>query len=260
MKITLSGYDYRHSRSFSIDRPKGSGDWLFIIVKSRAWFRLSGKRREAEADSVILFQKGTPQHYGALGGEFVNDWIHFEADEEDLLLWERLGIPTDRLIPLGSTGSLSQLIREICDERNGKGAYAEDTTSLLGTLLWYRLSELSRLDQPRQMQAHYERIKRLRNNIYLSPAKEWRVDDMAKELTLSRSYLQHLYTRFFGVSVSSDILSARMSHAKYLLIRTEETVALIAERCGYKSDVHFMRQFKRETGMRPTEYRESKRR
>ena len=255
MNVTSCGYCYRHPKTFVIDRPKGSGDWLFLVVKSRAWFELSGERVEADSDSVILFRKGTPQRYGALDGEYVNDWIHFEADENDLALWERLGIPTDRLIPLGTSASLSLLVREILDERNGASEYSGEVSSLLGGLIWYRLAELCRLDQPREMQAHYERIKEIRNRIYRSPDQAWQVDEMARSAALSRSYFQHLYARFFGVAVSEDILSARISHAKYLLVSTKETVASVAERCGYKSDVHFMRQFKRSVGMRPTEYR-----
>ena len=260
MNVTSCGYCYRHPNTFVIDRPAGSGDYLFLILKSRAWFELGGKTVEAEAGSVILFAKGTPQRYGGLSEEFVNDWMHFEASEEDLALWERLGIPTDRLIPLGTVASLSETVRSVCDEMHGESPLARETARLFATVLWYRLVDLLRLDQPRAMQAHYEQLRRLRNDIYRDPKREWRIDDMARELALSRSYLQHLYVRFFGVSIMEDVLESRMSHAKYLLARTEESVANIAERCGYKSDVHFMRQFKRVLGMRPTEYREKGRR
>lgn len=260
MNVTSCGYCYRHPEPFVIDRPRGSGDYLFLILKSRAWFELGGAVVEAESGSVILFAKGTPQRYGGLGEEFVNDWMHFEADDEDLALWERLGIVPDQLIPLGSVASLSETVRSVCDEMHGESPLAGETARLLGTVVWYRLADLLRLDQPPAMQAHYERIRQLRNDIYREPEREWRVDDMARQIALSRSYLQHLYTRFFGVSMMEDVLESRMSHAKYLLARTDESVANIAERCGYRSDVHFMRQFKRSVGMRPTEYRKKGRR
>ena len=260
MKITKWGYGYRHSEEFLIDRPRGSGDFMFLVLKSRAWFELDGGRTEAKADSVILYEKGIPQRYGALHGEFINDWIHFEANENDLALWKRLAIPTNRPIPLCSCRSLSELIRSICDEMHGGGAYAEETAGLYGTMIWYRLAELCRLDQPRELQAHYERLKQIRHAIYRHPERSWSVDVLAKDAAMSRSYFQHLYTNFFGVCVSADIQESRISHAKYLLMSTEESVARIAEQSGYRNDVHFMRQFRKITGMRPTEFRRIQRR
>lgn len=260
MNVTSCGYGYRHPTNFYIDRPNGSGDYLFLILKSDAWFEIDGERRRVREDSVILFERGIPQRYGAMGGEFVNHWVHFEAERDDLALWRHLKIPVNQPIPLGSTTSLSELIRSICDEMYSDSPYARQTANLYGAMLWYKLTELLRLDQPRAMQAHYEKLRELRNRIYREPERRWRVDDMAKAVAMSRSYFQHLYVRFFGVSVMSDVLDSRMAHAKYLLFRTEETVWNIAERCGYKSDVHFMRQFKRSVGMTPSEYRETRRR
>ena len=78
---------------------------------------------------------------------------------------------------------------------------------------------------------------------------------MCKNLGISRSYLQHLYKQYFGVSVTQDIKLCRMEHAKYLLSGTDMTVATIASECGYVTDVHFMRMFRRMTGISPSDYR-----
>ena len=72
---------------------------------------------------------------------------------------------------------------------------------------------------------------------------------------MSRSYFQHLYKRLFGVSVVSDIITARVEHGKYLLSGSDISVREVSQECGYKNDVQFMRQFKTLTGMTPSEYR-----
>ena len=72
---------------------------------------------------------------------------------------------------------------------------------------------------------------------------------------MGQSYFQHLYKAMFGVSVTSDIIAARIDRAKYLLSGTDYTVTAVADLCGYSSDVHFMRQFKALCGLTPTEYR-----
>ena len=48
-----------------------------------------------------------------------------------------------------------------------------------------------------------------------------------------------------------------MAEAKRLLRKRQFSVAEIAERTGYSSNHYFAKTFRRETGMTPTEYRES---
>ena len=43
--------------------------------------------------------------------------------------------------------------------------------------------------------------------------------------------------------------------AKRLLVETNNSVSLIAEKCGYENDSYFMRQFKSHIGITPSEYR-----
>ena len=44
MKINKVGINYTHNNKFIIDRPNGSGDYLFIQVKTPAVFILDGKK------------------------------------------------------------------------------------------------------------------------------------------------------------------------------------------------------------------------
>ena len=48
-----------------------------------------------------------------------------------------------------------------------------------------------------------------------------------------------------------------MEYAKHLLSATKMTVCEISSACGYNSDVHFMRLFKKTVGISPLEYRKS---
>ena len=55
----------------------------------------------------------------------------------------------------------------------------------------------------------------------------------------------------------NDVIRSRIEHSKYLLSTTDMPIAQIAEMCGYKCELHFMRQFKTRMNMTPTEYRQS---
>ena len=55
------------------------------------------------------------------------------------------------------------------------------------------------------------------------------------------------------------MIRGKMDHAKSLLLMDEYIpLATIAERLGYSSQYHFIRQFKQITGMTPGAYRKNK--
>ena len=76
-------------------------------------------------------------------------------------------------------------------------------------------------------------------------------------LNVSVTYFQKIYRRTFGVTCMQDIQKSKLDYAKKLLIHTNDTLQIIAERCGYDYS-HFMRLFKKETGITPTEYRKGR--
>ena len=66
---------------------------------------------------------------------------------------------------------------------------------------------------------------------------------------------QLLYRQTFGITCINDVIESKIKLACDLLSSTNDTVSSIAAKCGYESDVHFMRQFKKMTGCTPSEYR-----
>ena len=106
---------------------------------------------------------------------------------------------------------------------------------------------------------YYAEFAKLREKIYASPAENWSIDAMCKEMILSRGYFQRLYTRCFGISFTQDVINSRIAQAKKLLTHTDQSIAVIAEKSGYDNYVHFMHQFKKNVGITPTDYRRKKR-
>ncbi|MBR6385713.1 MAG: helix-turn-helix domain-containing protein [Ruminococcus sp.] len=95
----------------------------------------------------------------------------------------------------------------------------------------------------------------LRINIKLHPESDLTIDDMAKYLNISRTYLQRIYKNLFGISAKEDVIISRIEKAKYLLSFTSSSIAEISEQCGYSDANHFMRQFRERIGFTALEYR-----
>ena len=257
MKITNVGYNYRHSSDFCINRPFGSGDYILLIIKTEVFVCFREQRSVVPPNSAIIFKKGTPQVYGAVNSEYVNDWIHFDMDESEERFITDLGIPFDTIITLYDINALLSLIKNIFFERYSQNLHKEAAMKRYFELILLKISENINQQHTQREHPYYEAFCNLRNEIRLVPQNRWTVDEIGKKLNLSRSYIQHLYKLFFNTSIISDIQSNRMEHAKYLLSATDMTVIGISQACGYNNDVHFMRTFKKITGMTPTEFRDN---
>ncbi|MCM1270821.1 MAG: substrate-binding domain-containing protein [Ruminococcus flavefaciens] len=105
----------------------------------------------------------------------------------------------------------------------------------------------------RRNRIHMTNIYDLRKEIYKNPQKKWTVSELARMMSLSDAYFQRMYKKTFQVSVSTDLIHARIEMAK-LFLSEGTSIAETAEYCGYSSDVYFMHQFKKETGKTPTEW------
>ena len=79
----------------------------------------------------------------------------------------------------------------------------------------------------------------------------------AEQLCLASHYLSPLIREASGESPSTWITKAVISEAKVLLKQSDKTVLQISEELGFPNAPFFCRYFKRETGMTPSEYRES---
>lgn len=255
MKIVNTGWNYRHPKDFRISRPHGSGDYLLLLLKSEATFFLEEGQQMAAPNTVILYRKGTPQLYGAASGDFCNDWLHIELEEAEVREIEALDIPMDTLIPVDSVNQLSELLKNIFQECYSQNLCREESMALYFRLLMRKLAEKRKTFVPGREMPYHEELCALRSEIRLAPQKPWSVEAISRKLKLSRSYMQHLYKAYFGIPVMTEVTNCRMEYARYLLSSTDYRVRHIAEMCGYESDVHFMRQFKKSVGITPSEYR-----
>lgn len=83
--------------------------------------------------------------------------------------------------------------------------------------------------------------------------------DVAKHVARSPAHVASVVKDETGETVVGWITRARMSACRKLMLHTDETIELVAERCGFASASHFHRAFKRAHGTSPGEWRRTKR-
>lgn len=81
------------------------------------------------------------------------------------------------------------------------------------------------------------------------------IQDIAKELNLSPSQVNRIFREVYGKAPRKFLSETLLGEAQRLLKQTDLSMDHIAMMLGYKTNAHFSRQFKRWTGMAPSEYR-----
>jgi AraC-like DNA-binding protein len=90
------------------------------------------------------------------------------------------------------------------------------------------------------------------------PGKAWTVDDLAREVALSRSALAERFSELVGESPMQYLIRWRLALAAQVLRDGREPIARVAERSGYESEASFSRAFKREFGTPPAAWRKGR--
>lgn len=89
------------------------------------------------------------------------------------------------------------------------------------------------------------------------PEHAWSVDDLAKEVGLSRSALHERFVQYVGQPPMQYLASWRIQVGARLLRESSRSIAAIALETGYDSEAAFSRAFKRLMGMPPAAWRRS---
>lgn len=100
-------------------------------------------------------------------------------------------------------------------------------------------------------------IVRVLNFIELNFNRPISLKDVAAELKYSPSYLTNLVKCKTGKTVNRWITERRLAEARYLLLKTNQSVEQIAYAVGYLDVSYFFRQFRRHHTKTPQTWRKS---
>ena len=261
MEIHSIGYHHAHDSSFVIDRPDGCGQsWLFLLFHTPARVSVGGKLIEVPGNSCLIYSDGAPQFYAAAGEHYMDDWFHFTVEPMDRLLFRELDIPLNVPVPLSDAEECSVLIRNMTYEQTNSKLYHVDIVELYMKILFIQISRqvhAPRIKVSQKGSGKHDQLVALRWRIFQQIESVGTVSELADELSMSVSSLQHSYKALFGENITHDIVQSRIEKAKILLQTTALPLRQIAEQSGYHNEFHLMRQFKERTGMTPSEYRTS---
>lgn len=78
---------------------------------------------------------------------------------------------------------------------------------------------------------------------------------ISSRLFLNYTYLANIFSETQGITIEHYIINLRIEKVKQLLLYTDNSISQIADIMHYSSIGHLSNQFKKVTGMNPTEFK-----
>jgi len=100
------------------------------------------------------------------------------------------------------------------------------------------------------------RLRRIKEYVNAKMEDELTLCEMAQSVELSTAHFSRMFRKSTGESPHHFVLRHRVERAKEMLRASEARVLDVAVACGFKTQQHFARVFRRVCGVSPTEYRE----
>ena len=250
-----------------------------VLGSGRAWLHVDGTPpRELASGELVVFtrdQKHLISSSGDAPGSFARPDRAAEAPDVATLICghfafgdQRLLLPLlDSLPPVIVLGGgdrpegrqisrlVSLVLSELADRRPGFHACLDQ----LGLLLF--IETVRETVAERQLGAGLlsglfdRRIGPVLAAVHAGPGTPWTLDRLAGLAAMSRSSFVERFRRKLGLPPMRYLALWRMSEARRLLRRTDESMAAIAEATGYQSEPAFRKAFRTIVGVPPGRYR-----
>ncbi len=245
---------------------------LVIVTKGRAMHDLEGNAFPVTAGDVFLLQ-GRQRHY------------FFDREDLDLVNVmydpDGVGLPEGELrklagysamflleptyrrrhrfesrlhlkrVPLAHVERLTEEMERECAER--QPGYEVAVRAKLLELMVYLSRAYTRSDTT---EAHaLLRVGNVIGALEQDYAREWRVNELLSIAHMSRSTLMRVFRRATGQTPIEYLVRLRIQKAMDLLRNSERTITEIAMDVGFNDSNYFARQFRRQTGTSPLQFR-----
>lgn len=257
MLILRSQFHYLQNAGSAITRPVPAY-YNFFHFPTPVEMEIDGERFMTRPNACVFFAPMQPRGF-YFSEDTTMNWIHAFPEIKPLL--EKYGIPLNTVFYPRNTGFISDLFRKMKMEILQQEPHYQDIVDGYAMEFLVTLSRsIAGISASNLSSADVNKLYRLRAKILSEADKKWTVEEMAQMASLSPSRFHAVYKSLFGSPPMKDLIGAKIDYAKTLLLMEDKPVlSCVAERLGYKSQQHFISQFKSVTGMTPGAYRKHNR-
>ena len=254
----------------SITKSKYDSDWhstlhthpfteLFFVVDGKGEFNIQGQRFPVKANDFVIIN---PQV----------EHTELSSPDEPLeyIVLGIKGLSFSNLTPVSEGGhpfSFFNLRDEQKDILRYLNAMVQEATSqsMSYELVCHNLLEILLIKILRHQHFDLEVGKQSKATKDISFIKHYletyyhesiQLEDLASMTHLSRFYISHSFKKEIGMSPMEYLIDIRIKESKILLRTTNYSISQVADIVGFTTPTYFSKQFRKSTGISPTDYRE----
>ena len=254
----------------SITKSKYDSDWhstlhthpfteLFYVVDGKGEFNIQGQRFPVKANDFVIIN---PQV----------EHTELSSPDEPLeyIVLGIKGLSFSNLTPVSEGGhpfSFFNLRDEQKDILRYLNAMVQEATSqsMSYELVCHNLLEILLIKILRHQHFDLEVGKQNKATKDISFIKHYletyyhesiQLEDLASMTHLSRFYISHSFKKEIGMSPMEYLIAIRIKESKILLRTTNYSISQVADIVGFTTPTYFSKQFRKSTGISPTDYRE----
>lgn len=242
-----------------IARETYPGHEFILCLQGCGWVQIAGRKHEVAPASLLWVNCHHPHQYGAVTREpWELYWLRVEGRTLDRLA-ELLEVRTQPVFAHFGVEAAKRVMESIfssiesgrpCDAAHINAQVAE----LVAAAFESRLGDARELrpELPPPVQRALERMR-----LYFH--EPIRVAELADLAGMSESHFSRQFKAAVGTSPIDWLRRERINQAKRRLAESDDAVKEIARQAGYTDQFFFSKDFKRMTGLTPSQFREQER-
>ncbi len=208
----------------------------------------------------IFFLPQGIEHYGTRSSDCQLHWHHFFMPENARIV-EEADIPENPpksllVLPIRFSLKKPETAFVLSYQLEQYKWTDEDTQFVRNALMTAVIGEIALEYTKRSQGISHKRlnsiISYIDNNFQHHPIS---VKLLAEQFGYNEKYIFNLFKTYLGISPLQYIINRKLVEARQMVLNTSDTVESIALSLHYDNPQYFLRQFKKQFGMTPTEMR-----
>jgi len=239
-----------------IDRPSGFHSFQWIqCLGGQGRLEIGGSQAEVSEGQGMLLHAGVPHRYYAVQEPWSVQWVTFQGSVVPELL-ERLHLRESGVYSVSEAASLHRRLEQAAELMSGNDPFRGYEGSALLYRLLLDLAKWAAFKTGGSRQQHLQTIAPMLRLIEERYADDLSLEELAGSLGVTPQYACALFRRSFAMRPFEYVTKFRLRRAKELLLAdTGLPVAEVGRRVGYTHTSYFIKLFKQQEGITPSQFR-----
>ena len=221
---------------------------LHFVLSGRGQLDIYGKTYHLCEGDMFFIPPNIPMRYFPVEADpWAYVWFSFSG-EKMLYYAKMLGFEGETpKIKSNSFQSIKNVLHRLFDRvQKGECGYYGVLSS------FYKIIDICATPDER---TEIKKVREIIDNSFSLPA--FRIEWLCSSVGISHSQLLRLFKDAYGITPVAYLSQKRMEQARELLSETDLSVCSVAYSCGFADEFHFMKCFKKHTGLTALEYRKT---